>query len=152
MPLTQILVLLLAGSSYSLPQGYLENPQVTPVAWSLLMGCVAILLVAILGFQFLNHRRKLKVMQLRTLESLARQGKIGREDIEMAFGSQNVLAKWVLVVSWVSFLVSMFYVAVSQAQRGWGDLLIPSALAAVISFAMLSVPFLLNEYQRTQQS
>jgi hypothetical protein len=97
-----------------------------PLSWGIL-GFMAMFLIGLLGFQFLNHRRKLKEMRLKTLENLARQGKIGREDIDKALGHQGGVETPVVVLSWISFLVSLFFVAI------------------------LSTPFLLRELRRTQE-
>lgn len=133
------------------PMPLAGSGQVSSLGTMGIFGLLALFLLGLLGFQFLNHRRKLKEMRLKTLESLARQGKISREDINRVLGNQGSIETPVVVLSWISFIVSLFFVALSQAEHRWRDGFLPAALVAVLSFAILSTPFLLRELRRMQE-
>lgn len=146
MPIPQSLTLLLSDlpSILLVQEGVSLDPSAGMKAFWL-VGAIAAFLVLTLGFQFLNHRRKLQEMKLKTLESLARQGKIGREDIERAFGDADSLPKGIVVVAWITFLVSTMLAVLSQIDLRWREGFLPSILVAVLSFGVLSAPFLLKE-------
>ena len=120
--------------------------------WAWLVKGVLAFMVLMLGFQYLNHRRKLQEMKLKTLESLAKQGKIGREDIEKALGDTEGIPKTLVIVSWIVFLVSMLLVILSQVEPRWRDGFLPAMIVAVISFGVLSAPFLLKELRGQARS
>lgn len=145
-PIAQIQVFFFSGA-FAPIQDAPESSSAAGMTWMGLAG-VALFVVALLGFQFLNHRRRLQEMKLKTLETLARQGKIGREDIDRALGQTEGFPTPVVILSWISLLVSVMFVILSQSDYRWRDGFLPALLVAVVSFAVLSTPFLLRELRR----
>ena len=139
-------------TGFLLIQGGAPEDPAAGLKWSFLMGGLGAFVVLLLGFQYLNHRRKLQEMKLKTLESLAKQGKIGREDIEKAFGDTEGIPRMLVIVSWIVFLVSSALLILSQVHYRWRDGFLPSLLVAVLSFGVLSAPFLLKELRGQARS
>jgi len=145
-PIAQIPAFFFSGTFPPLPAQQSAS-DAGGMTWMSLAG-VSLFVVALLGFQFLNHRRRLQELKLKTLDTLARQGKIGREDIDRALGQAEGFPTPVVILSWISFLVSVMFVILSQSDFRWRDAFFPALLIAVVSLALLSAPFLLRELRR----
>jgi len=123
----------------------------TGVPWeNTLLVWVVVLVLTLLGFQYLNHRRRLAEMRLKTLESLARQGQLRPDDVERLVGADRGLPKGLLIAAWVAMLVGLLFVILSKADFRFDDLFFPGALVAVVGLGLISAPFLIRELKRDE--
>lgn len=136
--------------AWSQPQEVSATVQ-TGVPWesTLLVGTL-VLVLTLLGFQFLNHRRRLAEMRLKTLESLARQGQLRPDDVERLIGADRGLPKGLLIAAWVAMLVGLLFVILSKADFRFDELFFPGALVAVVGLGLISAPFLIRELKRDE--